>query len=48
VKEILRSGGDDAAIVQAFRDAANLKWAGHHMNDFVPVFSDKEMISIGG
>jgi cyclic pyranopterin phosphate synthase len=48
VKEILRSGGSDEQIVQAFRDAANLKWAGHHMNDFVPVFSDKEMISIGG
>jgi cyclic pyranopterin phosphate synthase len=48
VKEILRSGGSDEQIAEAFREAANLKWAGHHMNDFVPVFSDKEMISIGG
>ncbi len=48
VKEILRSGSDEEAMMQAFRNAANLKWAGHHMNDLVPVFSNKEMISIGG
>jgi len=28
--------------------AANLKWAGHHINDFVPLYSAKDMIAIGG
>jgi cyclic pyranopterin phosphate synthase len=48
VRKILRDGSDDAAIANAYREAANLKWAGHQMNDFIPLYSLKEMVSIGG
>lgn len=48
VKRVLRASCDDAQIAQAFRDAANLKWAGHHINDFIPLYSAKEMVAIGG
>jgi cyclic pyranopterin phosphate synthase len=48
VKGVLRSGGSDEEIVQAFREAANLKWAGHHINDVIPLYSAKEMVAIGG
>ena len=48
VKRVLRNGGDDAAIREAFLNAANLKWAGHQMNAFVPIYSSKEMLTIGG
>ncbi|MBV9868253.1 MAG: GTP 3',8-cyclase MoaA [Abitibacteriaceae bacterium] len=48
VRSILRSNGSDVAIEQAYRDAANLKWAGHHMNDVIPLYSAKEMVAIGG
>jgi cyclic pyranopterin phosphate synthase len=48
VKQILRNGGSDDEIAQAFRAAANLKWAGHHMNDVIPLYSVKEMVTIGG
>ena len=48
VKHVLRNGGDDAAIRAAFVKAANLKWAGHQMNAFVPIYSTKEMLTIGG
>jgi cyclic pyranopterin phosphate synthase len=48
VRKVLRSGGSDEAIAQTFQQAANLKWAGHHMNDFIPLYSLKEMVSIGG
>ena len=48
VRAVLRGGGDDEAVAQAFRDAANLKWAGHHMNGVIPLYSSKEMVAIGG
>ena len=48
VRQILREGGSDEELAQAFRDAANLKWAGHHMNDVIPLYSAKEMVAIGG
>jgi cyclic pyranopterin phosphate synthase len=48
VRQVLRSGGSDADIAAAFSQAANLKWAGHHMNDVIPLFSAKEMVAIGG
>jgi cyclic pyranopterin phosphate synthase len=52
VRALLRSGLDEAemseALQDAFRRAAALKWEGHHMNDFVPLHSVKDMISIGG
>lgn len=48
VKRVLRGDGSDADVAQAFREAANLKWAGHHMNDTIPLYSAKEMIAIGG
>ena len=47
-RAILRSGGSDEELRAAFLEAAGLKWAGHHMNDVIPLFSSKEMVSIGG
>lgn len=48
VRQVLRSGGSDEELVVAFRQAASLKWAGHHMNDVIPLYSAKEMVAIGG
>ncbi len=48
LKTILRGGRDDSEVEDAFRRAANLKWAGHQMNAFVPIYSSKEMLRIGG
>ena len=48
VRTILRAGENDEVIEKCFRDAANLKWAGHHMNDVIPLHSVKEMVAIGG
>lgn len=48
LKALLASGADDSAITQAFRDAAELKWAGHQMNEFIPLYSAKDMIALGG
>ena len=48
VRRILRGGGSDEELAKAFQDAANLKWAGHQMNDFIPLYSAKEMVAIGG
>lgn len=48
VRSLLRNGASDEELAQAFQDAANLKWAGHHMNDSIPLFSAKEMVAIGG
>ncbi|HEX8834375.1 MAG TPA: GTP 3',8-cyclase MoaA [Abditibacteriaceae bacterium] len=48
VRELLRSDASDADIAGAFREAANLKWAGHHMTDIIPLYSAKEMVAIGG
>ncbi len=47
-RAILRNGGSDEELRSAFLEAAGLKWAGHHMNDIIPLFSSKEMVSIGG
>jgi cyclic pyranopterin phosphate synthase len=47
-RAIMRSGGSDHDLEQAFRDAADLKWAGHHMTDSVPLYSRKDMVLIGG
>jgi cyclic pyranopterin phosphate synthase len=48
LKTVLRSGADDTEIKAAFCRAADLKWAGHQMNAFVPIYSRKEMLRIGG
>jgi cyclic pyranopterin phosphate synthase len=48
LKSVLRGGGNDAEVEDAFRRAANLKWAGHQMNAFVPIYSRREMVRIGG
>lgn len=48
IRELLRGGGTDEQIAQAFQDAAGLKWAGHRMTNLLPMFSAKEMIKIGG
>ena len=48
VRGLLRDGGTDEQVAGAFRQAAGLKWAGHRMTQFVPLFSRKEMVAIGG
>jgi len=48
VRRVLRSGGDETAIQDAFREAAGLKWSGHHMSDVIPLYTAREMVSIGG
>jgi cyclic pyranopterin phosphate synthase len=48
IRAILRSGGSDNDIENAYYEAAGLKWAGHRMNEVIPLFSSKEMVSIGG
>lgn len=48
VRAILRGGGDDADIAETFVRAASQKWAGHHINDVIPLYSSKEMVAIGG
>jgi len=47
-RAILRNGGTDEELRGAFLEAAGLKWAGHRMNEVIPLFSSKEMVSIGG
>jgi cyclic pyranopterin phosphate synthase len=48
IRGLLREGGNNEQLMQAFHDAAALKWEGHHMNDTIPLYSSKEMIAIGG
>ena len=48
LRSILQDGRSDEQIIEAFREAANMKWAGHQMNAFVPLYSRKQMIAIGG
>ena len=48
VRAILRNGGSDEAVRAAYFEAAGLKWAGHQMNDVIPLYSSKEMVAIGG
>ena len=48
VRSVLRSGGADEQVADAFRRAAALKWEGHRMTQFVPLFSRREMVAIGG
>lgn len=48
MRELLRNGSSDNELSGAFRQAANLKWAGHHMTDTIPLYSAKEMVTIGG
>ena len=48
LRAVLRDGGTDSDIARAFQDAANLKWRGHQMTDFIPLLSVKNMVSIGG
>ncbi len=48
VRAILRDGGSDEDIRNAYFEAAGLKWAGHHINDVIPLYSSKDMVSIGG
>ena len=45
LRAVLRSGGD---VAGAFAEAARLKWAGHRMNDLVPLTVGREMVTIGG
>jgi cyclic pyranopterin phosphate synthase len=48
VRSLLRGGGSDEQVAEAFRRAAALKWEGHRMTQFVPLFSRREMVAIGG
>ncbi len=48
VRAILRGGGNDDEIRAAYFAAAGLKWAGHQMNEVIPLYSSKDMVAIGG
>jgi len=48
VRHLLRGGASDEELSMAFREAAGLKWAGHRMNEIIPLYSGKDMVSIGG
>ena len=48
VRSILRAAGTDDQVAEAFHRAAGLKWEGHRMTQFVPLFSRREMVAIGG
>ena len=48
VRAILRGGGSDDELRAAYFAAAGQKWAGHRMNDVIPLYSSKDMVSIGG
>jgi len=48
VRQLLRGGASDEELTMAFREAAGLKWAGHQMNEIIPLYSGKDMVSIGG
>ena len=48
VRSILRGGGSDDELRAAYFEAAGLKWAGHRMNDVIPLYSSKDMVAIGG
>ncbi len=48
VRAILRGGGGDEELRAAYFEAAGLKWAGHRMNDVIPLYSSKDMVAIGG
>jgi len=48
VRQLLRGGASDEELSMAFREAAGLKWAGHRMNEIIPLYSGKDMVSIGG
>ena len=45
---VLRGGGTDTEVAEVFDKAASLKWAGHRMNDIVPLTVRREMVTIGG
>jgi cyclic pyranopterin phosphate synthase len=48
VKELLRSGADDAAIAQAIRESIAAKKEGHEINTARFIQPDRPMYSIGG
>ena len=48
VRHVLRNGGNDIDIAQAFHDAAYFKWRGHQMTQNIPLYSSKDMVRIGG
>jgi cyclic pyranopterin phosphate synthase len=51
-REILRSGRSQEQIERdlhvAFARAGAVKWAGHEMGGVIPLYSAKDMVSIGG
>ncbi len=51
-RDILRSGRGEASIerdlLTAFARAGAMKWAGHAMSNIIPLYSAKDMVSIGG
>lgn len=51
-REILRSGRGEQAVqrglLQAFARAGAAKWEGHAMSGVIPLYSAKDMVSIGG
>ena len=47
VRDVLRGGSDDE-LRDRFAASAALKWAGHAMNNLVPLHVGREMVTIGG
>ena len=48
LKAALRSGATDDRLAELYAQAADVKWRGHQMTQFVPLFSRREMVGIGG
>lgn len=48
LRALLRGGASDDELRAAFFEAADLKWAGHRMNEVIPLYSSREMVAIGG
>ena len=48
LRDLLRGSASDADLAAAFQRAATLKWAGHHMTQFIPLYSSKNMVALGG
>ncbi len=48
VRALLRCACSDGELENAFRAAANLKWAGHRITAPIPLLSRKDMVLLGG
>jgi hypothetical protein len=48
VRDVMRSGGDDGAILSAVRECLAQKWAGHPGPEKLVRLKNASMIQIGG